>query len=237
MSVWEHPIDLHLKTTTLQLWPKIVLKVAPLPGCPAWLLRLPVSRLTSKCCLLQVFHRSKNIQRDEFYGYSVISLPTMPGIHEFSSSVWRPNDFRSILSDDHDGESLSCRPEMHRLFDSKERKGAPVEESQRCCHHLPQKQMPQCLREVAACYSLIGRLHRARLRDFDSAAAAGYWTGLHPQCVDDAPEDLIGRPGWEQSSIVTSGMGKVHLRMFVVFRVRPSPALSTVVPRSTRGGH
>jgi len=121
LSVWEHPVDLHLKTNTLQRWPHIVLRV---------------------------YHRSKYMQRDEFYGYAVCCLPTTPGLHEFSCRVWRPNDERKAQTDEY----------------------------------------------------------------------AGYWTGLYPQCTNDGAKELIQRPGWEYSSILTCGMGEVMIRLFVAFK-------------------
>mmetsp|Transcript_29429 Transcript_29429/g.73970 ORF Transcript_29429/g.73970 Transcript_29429/m.73970 type:complete len:296 (-) Transcript_29429:848-1735(-) len=72
-SVWEHPIDIHFKTTTLQKWPQLVLKI---------------------------FHRSVYVQRDEFCAYAVCSLPTHAGHHQISCSAWQPMDERCALSEE-----------------------------------------------------------------------------------------------------------------------------------------
>eukprot|EP00873_Tetraselmis_striata_P017532 jgi/Tetstr1/437796/TSEL_002835.t1 len=134
-SVWEHPIDIHFKTTTLQKWPQLVLKI---------------------------FHRSVYVQRDEFCAYAVCSLPTHAGHHQISCSAWQPMDERCALSEE----------------------------------------------------------------------LGGLWTGLYPQCVNDAPKEIVERPGWEYSSVQTKGVGRVHFRLFVV--TKGMEDLSAVA-QATRG--
>lgn len=89
LCVWEHPIDLHFETVTLQRWPQFVLKI---------------------------YLRSPNIQRDEFCAYAVCTIPTIPGIHTFTCRAWRPMDERSLQSDEFRGLWTGLYP--HCLNDS-----------------------------------------------------------------------------------------------------------------------
>ncbi|GFR50754.1 hypothetical protein Agub_g13021 [Astrephomene gubernaculifera] len=61
LVVWEHPLDLHLQTQSLQGWPAL---------------------------LLMVYARDEGSGRDSFLSYALVSLPTTPGLHHVSSHTW-----------------------------------------------------------------------------------------------------------------------------------------------------
>ena len=69
-SVWDHPIDLHYTTQTLQGSPKL---------------------------LLQIFCRD-NHGRILFVGYGVVTIPLTPGHHELKCFTWKPIGTSIILS-------------------------------------------------------------------------------------------------------------------------------------------
>ncbi|CAL2042329.1 CBN-MKSR-2 protein [Caenorhabditis brenneri] len=65
-----HPIDLHLATSSIQGWPRL---------------------------LLQVWHHD-NYGRQEIAGYGTLLLPTSPGKHVLTAGCWRPKgSFREEL--------------------------------------------------------------------------------------------------------------------------------------------
>ncbi|CAB3409858.1 unnamed protein product [Caenorhabditis bovis] len=59
---FSHPIDLHLATSTIQGWPKLI---------------------------LQVWHLD-NYGRQEIAGYGTMMLPTSSGAHRLECGCWRP---------------------------------------------------------------------------------------------------------------------------------------------------
>jgi hypothetical protein len=61
MVVWEHPLDLHLTTQSLQGWPSL---------------------------LLMVYARDESLNRDTFVSYGLVGLPCTPGLHHVSSRTW-----------------------------------------------------------------------------------------------------------------------------------------------------
>lgn len=62
MVQWNHPLDLHYYTKTLEGWPKIIFEVWKLDS-----------------------FGSKSLS-----GYSFINVPTTPGSHEIEALIWRP---------------------------------------------------------------------------------------------------------------------------------------------------
>lgn len=62
MAIWNHPIDVHYYSNTMQGWPKLVLEV--------WKL----DKYGGK----------------QLLGYSFCTIPTSGGQHELEMSVWRP---------------------------------------------------------------------------------------------------------------------------------------------------
>lgn len=62
VSVWDHPVDLHFATQTLQ-------------GCPK--------------ILLQVYCRD-DFNRILFLSYGVSSIPLKPGFHSILCHTWKP---------------------------------------------------------------------------------------------------------------------------------------------------
>jgi B9 domain-containing protein 2 len=62
MIIWNHPIDLHYYTKSLQGWPKFV--------CEVWNLDSYGQRQLS--------------------GYGFCQIPTQAGVHDLKVSVWRP---------------------------------------------------------------------------------------------------------------------------------------------------
>ncbi|KAG2433305.1 hypothetical protein HXX76_008371 [Chlamydomonas incerta] len=61
MVVWEHPLDVHLRTHSLQGWPAL---------------------------LLMVYSRDESSGRDAFVSYALVNLPTQPGTHHLSCHTW-----------------------------------------------------------------------------------------------------------------------------------------------------
>ncbi|KXZ46950.1 hypothetical protein GPECTOR_39g444 [Gonium pectorale] len=61
MVVWEHPLEVHMQTQSLQGWPAL---------------------------LLMVYSRDESINRDSFVSYALVPLPTTPGLHRISSKTW-----------------------------------------------------------------------------------------------------------------------------------------------------
>eukprot|EP01116_Phalansterium_solitarium_P002649 TRINITY_DN12798_c0_g1_i1.p1 TRINITY_DN12798_c0_g1~~TRINITY_DN12798_c0_g1_i1.p1 ORF type:complete len:177 (-),score=16.33 TRINITY_DN12798_c0_g1_i1:124-654(-) len=61
-SVWAHPIDVHLKASSIKGWPKIN---------------------------VQVWHQDR-FGRNELYGYGFCHLPTAPGQFDLEIVTWRP---------------------------------------------------------------------------------------------------------------------------------------------------
>mmetsp|Transcript_31948 Transcript_31948/g.42173 ORF Transcript_31948/g.42173 Transcript_31948/m.42173 type:complete len:180 (-) Transcript_31948:243-782(-) len=62
MTVWNHPIDMHFSTTSIEGWPKLILEV--------W--------------------RLDAFDRHEIAGYGTCFLPTVSGDHYLECAVWRP---------------------------------------------------------------------------------------------------------------------------------------------------
>ncbi|KAG2449404.1 hypothetical protein HYH02_005553 [Chlamydomonas schloesseri] len=61
LVVWEHPLDMHLRTHSLQGWPVL---------------------------LLMVYARDESANRDSFVSYALVNLPTQPGTHHLSCHTW-----------------------------------------------------------------------------------------------------------------------------------------------------
>lgn len=61
-AIWNHPLDLHFFTTTLQGWPHLVFDV----------------------------YRLDSLGERELIGYSFCFLPSHPGHHKVECPVWRP---------------------------------------------------------------------------------------------------------------------------------------------------
>ncbi|KAI8807210.1 b9 domain-containing protein 2-like protein [Cladochytrium replicatum] len=61
-TVWNHPIDVHFTTNTMQNWPKVQ---------------------------FQVFHQDM-FGRNELYGYGFVHVPMSPGSHRVDCVTWRP---------------------------------------------------------------------------------------------------------------------------------------------------
>ncbi|GLC36538.1 hypothetical protein PLESTB_000159200 [Pleodorina starrii] len=61
MVVWEHPLDIHMQTQSLQGWPSL---------------------------LLRVHSRDETTNRDVFVSYALVKLPTSPGLHHLSCHTW-----------------------------------------------------------------------------------------------------------------------------------------------------
>ncbi|KAG2496992.1 hypothetical protein HYH03_004997 [Edaphochlamys debaryana] len=59
--VWEHPIDIHMQTQSLQGWPAL---------------------------LLMVYARDEGTGRDSFVSYGLINLPSASGCHALSCQTW-----------------------------------------------------------------------------------------------------------------------------------------------------
>ena len=64
LAVWSHPVELRLRSRTLQGWPKLVLKVHR---------RFPL------------------LGRDAFAACGCVSVPAVPGAHRLECQTWRPN--------------------------------------------------------------------------------------------------------------------------------------------------
>ncbi|PNH06038.1 B9 domain-containing protein 2 [Tetrabaena socialis] len=61
LVVWEHPLDIHVKTQSLQGWPAL---------------------------LLMVYARNESSGCDSFVSYALVPLPSTPGMHRISSHTW-----------------------------------------------------------------------------------------------------------------------------------------------------
>ncbi|GIL62557.1 hypothetical protein Vafri_16646 [Volvox africanus] len=61
LVVWDHPLDIHLQTQSLQGWPSL---------------------------LLRVHARDESNNRDSFVSYGLVKLPTTPGLHHVSCRTW-----------------------------------------------------------------------------------------------------------------------------------------------------
>eukprot|EP00198_Chlamydomonas_reinhardtii_P009250 XP_001698587.1 predicted protein [Chlamydomonas reinhardtii] len=61
LVLWEHPLDVHLRTHSLQGWPAL---------------------------LLMVYARDESAGRDSFVSYALVNLPTQPGTHHLSCHTW-----------------------------------------------------------------------------------------------------------------------------------------------------
>ena len=61
-AAWNHPIDLHYRTTSIQGWPKIIVQIQQLD----------------------------NFGRLRIVGYGFAHLPCTPGLHNISIPCWRP---------------------------------------------------------------------------------------------------------------------------------------------------
>ncbi|KAJ3222581.1 B9 domain-containing protein 2 [Clydaea vesicula] len=62
ITLWDHPIDVHYSTNSIEGWPKMQ---------------------------FQVYHQD-SFGRNELYGYGVCYVPTIPGTHEIDCVTWRP---------------------------------------------------------------------------------------------------------------------------------------------------
>ncbi|GBG28138.1 B9 domain-containing protein 2 [Hondaea fermentalgiana] len=62
LVAWNHPLDMHFATTTLDGWPKFC---------------------------IEVWHEDR-YGRNELAGYGVTYVPTSPGEHELECVIWKP---------------------------------------------------------------------------------------------------------------------------------------------------
>ncbi|XP_012276917.1 B9 domain-containing protein 2 [Orussus abietinus] len=82
VPVWDHPIDIHYTTQTLQGSPKV---------------------------LLQIFCRD-NHSRVLFIAYGVCSVPLSPGFHSLECHTWKPiGDWKDRLKDKFLGVTLQLK--------------------------------------------------------------------------------------------------------------------------------
>ncbi|KAK9823440.1 hypothetical protein WJX72_002786 [[Myrmecia] bisecta] len=72
LTVWDHPVHLHLQTTTIQAWPRIVLKV---------------------------FCSDERMGRSQLAAYSLCSIPNTAGAHTMTVPAWRASDAHSQSKD------------------------------------------------------------------------------------------------------------------------------------------
>ncbi|XP_043803197.1 B9 domain-containing protein 2 [Apis laboriosa] len=80
--VWDHPIDLHYTTQTIQNSPKI---------------------------LLQIFHRDTH-GRILFGSYGICNIPLSPGLHSIKCHTWKPiGNWKDRLRDKFLGISLQLK--------------------------------------------------------------------------------------------------------------------------------
>mmetsp|Transcript_28111 Transcript_28111/g.66776 ORF Transcript_28111/g.66776 Transcript_28111/m.66776 type:complete len:362 (-) Transcript_28111:456-1541(-) len=91
LCLWDHPLNLQLKTSTFQRWPKIYAKVYQGQG-----------------------HK----QSENFLGYASCFLPTSPGYHEFSTRIWRPNDKDKLRSEEYEGFWTGVNPHCTEAVES-----------------------------------------------------------------------------------------------------------------------
>lgn len=61
LVVWEHPLEVHMQTQSLQGWPAL---------------------------LLMVYAREESYNRDSFVSYGLVPLPSTPGCHKVSCNTW-----------------------------------------------------------------------------------------------------------------------------------------------------
>ena len=96
LAAWNHPIDLHYRTTSIQGWPKIIVQVCgPIVGfvfgfstSPFWATVLA----TIQPLLLYITQVQQLDQygRLRVVGYGFAHLPCTPGQHTISIPCWRP---------------------------------------------------------------------------------------------------------------------------------------------------